>query len=141
MTDSTQESEAFSRRSVLRTGGTAAGVLAVGGVAASGTVQAGQRGGRALFTGTFKRNAPFTVFNEGEAYLSASCMSGNSAEQRYFEYDVDYCDGGTCTMYVHPDEAPVDDEGEFYEFRSGAKDCKDGSGLQKTSFGPSKKGC
>lgn len=145
MTDKDTESETLSRRRVLRTTGTTAGVLAVGGVAASGTALAGRRGGRALVDGTI-RDEPFEVERTGEEDLGASCMSGNSAEQRYVVYDVSYCppDEVACTMYVHPDEAPVDSS-RMYLFRS-HKECKsatneDGEPLQKASFGPSNKRC
>lgn len=140
MTSRDQESETLSRRRVLQASGATAGVLAVGGVAASGTVLAGRRGGRALVDGVVRRNEPFTVDRTGTEDRGASCMSGDSAEQTYVVYDVDYCNDGVCVMYVHPDEAPVDDGG-VYEFRSPAKDCRDGSSLLKTSFGPSKQRC
>lgn len=130
---------------MLQTSGAAAVVLTVGGVAASGTVMAGRGGGRALVDGTI-RDKPFEVERTGKENLDASCMSGNSAEQTYYEYDVSYCppDDVPCTMYVHPDEAPVD-SGQQYLFRS-HKECKsatndDGESLQKASFGPSNTQC
>lgn len=145
MNETDPESETLSRRSVLRTGGAAAGVLAVGGAAASGTVLAGRRGGRALVDGTI-RDQPFEVERDGTKELGASCMSGNSAEQTYYVYDVSYCppDDVPCKMYVHPDEAPVD-ESQQYLFRS-HKECKaatneEGDPLKKASFGPSNKQC
>lgn len=139
MTSRDQESETLSRRRVLQASGATAGVLAVGGVAASGTVLAGRHGGRALVDGTI-RDQPFEVERTGEEDLGASCMSGNSAEQRYVVYDVSYCppDDVPCTMYVHPDEAPVDPS-RLYLFRS-HKECK-ASDLVKASFGPSNKRC
>lgn len=146
MNETDPESETLSRRSVLRTGGAAAGVLAVGGAAASGTVLAGRRGGRGLveFTNASENevdlNQPFWVERKGTVDLGASCMSGNSSKQEYYKYDVFYCpsDANPCKMYVHPNEAPVQ-EGTIYEFHS-KKDCK-ANEMVKVSFGPSNEKC
>lgn len=145
MTNTDSDAETLSRRRVLRTGATTAGLLAVGGVAATGSVLAGRRGGRALVDGDFYLDDPFTVCHEGEIEMGASCMSGASAEQTYHVLSIEYCeDPGTCTIYVHPDEADVDSDG-LYSFRSG-KDCTsatndEGDPLVKASFGPSNREC
>lgn len=130
------------RRSVLKMTTGAASVLAVGGVAASGTALAGRQGGRALVDGTVRQDRPFTVreTDESPTELNASCMSGKSADQTYRIYEVSYCpeDSNPCLMYVHPDEAPVNPD-EVYQFRS-QKQCK-ANDLVKASFGPSNQEC
>lgn len=134
----------FTRRTVLRSGAVAGGALALGG-AASGSAAATtvesesdeKRGGRGQIDGDADRNRPFTLADAPTGVArNASCMSEESAEQTYLEYEIQYCDSdddSDATLYVIPDEAELAQQ-EVYEFRA-IQECRD-SENQLVAFGP-----
>lgn len=132
------------RRSVLRTA--AVGGVVVTGVGMTGAVasQSQKRGGRAQFDGEIRRKEPFTLMLEGTDMRPASCMSGNSADQTYLTYSVEYCDSDgdddedDGSLYVIPDEAELVSD-QTYVFHS-SRPCRRND-LQKVAFGPSQTSC
>lgn len=144
MDDASQEAEGFTRRNVLQKGAATTGAMVAVGAGASATVAADKQGGRGQVDGDVRENVPFTVTPKGDDNTvdrHASCMSGQSAMQVYLTYDIHYncdTDDDDATLYVLPDEAPLDTE-EVYKIRS-ATPCRD-SDLTLVAFGPSNEPC
>ena len=147
----TDDEPTLSRRSILRNGAATAGALAAGGAVtgsvsgglSSGAETANKRGGRAQVEGDEApdRNRPFTLQLSGTEPRGASCMSGESAEQTYLLYDIQYCDSdedSDASMYVIPDEAELV-ESETYVIRS-VQECKANENY-KVAFGPARESC
>ncbi|QLD88470.1 hypothetical protein HWV07_05250 [Natronomonas salina] len=147
----TDDEPTLSRRSILRNGAVATGALAAGG-AVTGSVSGGlsssaatsnKRGGRAQVDEEPDRNRPFTLSSMPEsATRAASCMSGESADQTYLLYDIQYCDSdddeSDASMYVIPNEAELVQD-ETYVIRS-IQECK-ANGNYKVAFGPARESC
>lgn len=137
--------DGVTRRSVLKTGAATAGAVTIGAAAAGADEHGGsneKRGGRAQVEGNPDRNRPFTLSDTPEeATMSASCMSGESAQQVYLEYGIEYCDSDNDesddTMYVIPNEAHLSQD-ETYMFRA-IQDCK-ATDNTLVAFGPSNSG-
>lgn len=151
------------RRSVLKTGAATAGAITIGAAGAAahhdddheggggngsgdGNSSEGEgsdqkRGGRAQVDGDVRRNEPFTLSDSpSNITRGASCMSEESADQMYLEYDVQYCedDDDETTMYIIPDEAELAQD-EVYEFRA-VQECK-ATDNQLVALGPSNQEC
>lgn len=132
------------RRTLLKLTGVAAG----GTVAMSGVVSAkrgndnrgGKSGGRGQTSDPVFLDEPFTVSDPDTVTRNASCMSGNSARQKYLEYSYEYCDSGLQggTICVIPDDSALNED-RVYEFRS-EQACRD-TDSTKVSFGPSNSEC
>lgn len=145
------------RRSVLKTGAVTAGAVTIGAAGAAarhdddheegggdgdeGEGSDEKRGGRAQVDGDVRRNEPFTLSDTPSSVArGASCMSEESADQMYLEYDVQYCedDDDETTMYIIPDEAELAQD-EVYEFRA-VQECK-ATDNQLVALGPSNQEC
>lgn len=151
------------RRSVLKTGAATAGAVTIGAAGAAANHDGegghgdngnggnggenggngGKQGGRAQVDGDVRRNQPFTLSSTPTGVArNASCMSGESAEQTYLEYTIQYCEDGDdeddATMYVIPDEAELVQD-QVYEFRA-VQECK-ATDNQMVALGPSNQEC
>lgn len=147
----TDDEPILSRRSVLRNGAVATGALTAGS-AVTGSVSGGlssdaaasnKRGGRAQVDEEPDRNRPFTLSSTPtSATRAASCMSGESADQTYLQYDIQYCDSddddSDASMYVIPNEAELAQD-ETYVIRS-IQECKANDNY-KVAFGPARESC
>lgn len=143
------------RRTVLRmTSGTVMSGVAFSAVASANKGNGngnggGKSGGRGQTSDEIILNEPFEVklHEDSPVTRGASCMSDNSAEQKYnlykFEYCEEDCDTGeegwsthpeTCTICVIPDDSDLNED-RVYEFRS-EQECDD-TRASKVSFGPS----
>lgn len=147
----TDDEPTLSRRSILRNGAVAAGALAAGGAVtgsvsgdlSSSAATSNKRGGRAQVDEEPDRNRPFTLSSTPEsATRDASCMSGESAEQTYLLYDIQYCDSeddeSDASMYVIPNEAELVQD-ETYVVRS-IQACRANENY-KVAFGPARESC
>lgn len=155
----TNDSNDVTRRTVLRAGAVTAGAVTIGAAGAAahhdddhdegGDGENGEngegggsdekRGGRAQVDDA-RRNEPFVLSSSPTGVSRhASCMSEESAQQTYLEYDIEYCESGDeATMYIIPDEAELAQE-EVYEFRA-VQECR-ATDNELVALGPSDSEC